>query len=174
MDKSSPRAHLAYIIYKLLTKYRCDAFDRSKNYFERMRSLDSFVTQMEKIDLDRKNGLAYNLMDEYRSLPRFRVYLLAASAISLVAGYFLPQMAFMCVCVGMAGVSSLVSVLDANTVRKHRYNHWLKKEQQLEQLVYTRSHPFENEQGAIQNAQVKKVSHQQKQKMPERSRQKDD
>ena len=159
---------------QVLKQNRRDAFDYSKNYFDRMRSVDSFVREVEKIDLDRKNGLAYNLMDEYRSLPRFRIYLLAASVISLVAGYFLPQMAFMCICIAVAGTSALLATLEANTTRKHRYNHWAKKEQQLEQLIYTRSHPFENAQSAVQKIEMKKVAHQQKQKMPDNSRQKED
>ena len=128
---------------RILQQVRTDAFDYSKNMFSRMRSAERFAKQLERIDLDRKHGLAYDLMQEYASLPRFRIELATAAAVALVAGAFLPQMAFLSVGVCMAGLSAFLGVVDAKTIRKNRYEHWLKKEEILKSQIQQKIQQFE-------------------------------
>jgi len=128
---------------RILQQVRTDAFDYSKNMFSRMRSAEQFAKQLERIDLDRKHGLAYDLMQEYASLPRFRIELATAAAVALVAGAFLPQMAFLSVGVCTAGLSALLGVVDAKTIRKNRYEHWLKKEEILKSQIQQKIQQFE-------------------------------
>ena len=150
------------------------ALKRSNSLFDRAKAVDNISKQLEKLDLDRKNANGYYLKEDYYAIPRFRLEILSMCGLSLIAGAFLPQIAFLCISVGFALLSTILAKVDANTTRKDRYNHWAKKEQQLEQLIYTRSHPFENAQSTVQKIEIKKVAHQQKQKMPDNSRQKED
>lgn len=127
----------------MLMQIRRDAFDHSKSMFFRMKSADHFVKQLERIDLDRKHGLAHDLMQECALLPRFRIEIAIGAAASLIAGAFLPQMAFLSVAVCMASLSTLLGVLDAKIIKENRYAHWLKKEEILKSQIQQKTLQFE-------------------------------
>ena len=157
-----------------LDQNRQNAFNFSNSLSDRANAVDRFSRQLERIDLDRKNGLAHDLKEEYFSLNRFRVEILAMSAASLVAGLFLPQMAFLSFCVAASGLSVILAKADASTIRQNRLLHWEKKEEILKAQLQTKMRSFENQPVEQAENQVQKVSHHQKQKMPDTTRQKDD
>ena len=142
-----------------LNDNRQKAFNRSDSFDNRARAVHNFSKQLEKIDLDRQNAEGRNLKEAYYAIPRFRAEILTLSAISLVAGAFLPQMAFFCVAVGFAGLSSVLAKIDANMTRKKRFIHWKKKEERLKKELQKKMQAFEHLPILDTQNQLKKISH---------------